>query len=60
MLVPNGVTMHLCQHKNLEKILVMLLPSPKEGQDLEMNRDTEGCAKNISGMHLFIRELELC
>lgn len=52
--------MHLCQHKNLEKILVMLLPSPKEGQDLEMNRDTESCAKNISGMHLFIGELELC
>lgn len=43
MAVTNGVSIPICQKKRLGQILILLLPSPKAQQDLEM--DKKSCAK---------------
>lgn len=43
MVVTNGVSITLCQKERLGQILILLLPPPKEEQDLEM--DKKPCAK---------------
>lgn len=41
MAVTNGVSIPLCQQERLGQILILLLPSPKEQQDLEMDNAKE-------------------